>query len=223
MGNPGEAVLGPRHTSVTPGRTLPGVAATVWAVLRELTRPASLDELAEASGLLHETVREHLDELVEDGLVVGHAPPPDGDSDDQRWSVAEERSTYAGLAVSLAASIDRLSTDPSGDALVAGEGWGSDLALERRAAPDSATGARREVIGLMAQLGFAPVPDAAGSVVRLRECPLLSTALRQRDVVCGVHLGIVRGALAEFGGEPDRTRLEAFAEPGACVLHLHHD
>jgi hypothetical protein len=39
-------------------------------------------------------------------------------------------------------------------------------------------------------------------------------------VVCGVHLGIVRGALEEYGADSDRTDLQPFAEPGACRLDL---
>jgi hypothetical protein len=38
--------------------------------------------------------------------------------------------------------------------------------------------------------------------------------------VCQVHLGIVEGALDEFGADPEGTDLEAFAEPGACILRF---
>ncbi|MFW6091440.1 MAG: hypothetical protein ACODAF_06145 [Actinomycetota bacterium] len=39
-------------------------------------------------------------------------------------------------------------------------------------------------------------------------------------VVCSVDLGIVRGALAELGGQPRNAALLPFAEAGACRLHL---
>jgi predicted ArsR family transcriptional regulator len=54
--------------------------------------------------------------------------------------------------------------------------------------------------------------------VRLTRCPLLEAAHRHPDVVCAVHLGIVRGALDEQGADPSGTALAPFAEPGACVL-----
>src|SRR3546814_19925983 len=54
------------------------------------------------------------------------------------------------------------------------------------------------------------------TTVRLTRCPLLETAKEFPDVVCGVHLGIVRGALEEYGGDSERTDLFAFSEPGAC-------
>jgi hypothetical protein len=42
-------------------------------------------------------------------------------------------------------------------------------------------------------------------------------------VICGVHLGLARGALEELGNDPDqteRTTLQPFSEPGACRLEL---
>ena len=48
--------------------------------------------------------------------------------------------------------------------------------------------------------------------------PLLEAARRHRDVVCGVHLGIVRGALEEYAADPADSALVPFAEPGACLL-----
>ena len=55
---------------------------------------------------------------------------------------------------------------------------------------------------------------------RLRRCPLLEAAVEQPEVVCSVHLGIVRGALDTWGTTSDETSLVPFAEPGACLLHL---
>jgi predicted ArsR family transcriptional regulator len=79
------------------------------------------------------------------------------------------------------------------------------------------------VVGLLEQLGFAPLADARVGVVKLRRCPLLEAAQQYPDVVCGVHLGVVRGALEELGADPGRTEqtaLQPFSEPGACRLDL---
>jgi predicted ArsR family transcriptional regulator len=76
------------------------------------------------------------------------------------------------------------------------------------------------VVEILADVGFAPVADNRQSVVRLTRCPLLEAAHRFPDVVCGVHLGLVRGALEEYGAEAERSELFAFSEPGACRLEL---
>lgn len=157
---------------------------------------------------------------------------------------------YAGLAAALAGHLHRTSASPTDDALEAGRAWGADLARgastpdggsaageampERadsaRADGDRAAGevidaataatARRRVVHLLADLGFDPAADDAATTVALRSCPLLETARRYPDVVCSVHLGITRGALEAFGGDPGPTDLRAFAEPGACRLLL---
>jgi predicted ArsR family transcriptional regulator len=60
-------------------------------------------------------------------------------------------------------------------------------------------------------------------VVKLCRCPLLEAAHEHPEVVCGVHLGVVRGALEVLGADPDQTEhttLQPFSEPGACRLDL---
>jgi len=105
-----------------------------------------------------------------------------------------------------------------------GEGPGPDAATgagKQRAL--SPVAARREVVALLERLGFAPSPDARFGVIKLCRCPLLEAAHQHPEVVCGVHLGVVRGALEEMGAGPDRTErtaLQPFSEPGACRLDL---
>lgn len=121
----------------------------------------------------------------------------------------------------LASAIRRTSTSPTEDAISAGTEWGHELARERGARPArNAVAARRQVVVLLDKIGFAPQPDSRASVVRLTRCPLLEAARKYPDVVCGVHLGLIRGALEEYGADPGSTELKPFSEPGACRLHL---
>ena len=84
----------------------------------------------------------------------------------------------------------------------------------------SAAAARREVVALLDEVGFEPEADATATTVRLTRCPLLEAAHRSPEVVCSVHLGLVSGALEEYGADPEGSDLVPFAEPGACLLHL---
>jgi len=116
----------------------------------------------------------------------------------------------------------RTTTDPSS------ETGANETVPKKGTAPRSASAssdvvARREVIDLLEELGFAPSADTRARVVKLHRCPLLEAAHQQPEVVCGVHLGIVRGALGELGNDPERTEgtaLQPFSEPGACRLDL---
>ena len=130
-------------------------------------------------------------------------------------------SEYAGLASALAASIHRTSSSPAVDAEAAGRDWGRALARQRWVDPArTATAARRDVVAMMDELGFAPEADERAANVRLTRCPLLEAAHRYPDVVCGVHLGLAKAALTEYGADPDGAELRPFAEPGACRLRL---
>ena len=80
--------------------------------------------------------------------------------------------------------------------------------------------ARRRVVALFDELGFSPETDDDVAVVRLHRCPLLAAAHLHPEVVCGVHLGLARGALSELGVPADDLTLVPFAERGACRLHL---
>lgn len=163
--------------------------------------------------------------------------------------LSDDAQEYASLAAALAGQIARTSADPAGDADAAGMEWGRDLvrtvmaatddastddapdATDRRRAAPSTTDspehaasaevrARRRVVALFDELGFAPQADDDAAVVRLRRCPLLAAAHQHPEVVCGVHLGLARGALAELGVPAEGLTLLPFAERGACRLHL---
>ena len=193
--------------------------------LRGQPEPLTLASLVTATGLHENTLREHLTALVRRRMVRRHRAEPQGRGR-PAWLyelTADEpaRSEYAGLAAALAAVISRTNTDPTQAAAEAGEEWGRELARDRGATPLSPGPAREQVLILLDDLGFTPEPTRDHpDEVRLTHCPLLEAAHRHPEVVCAVHLGIVRGALAEYGADPDGSALEPFAEPGACRLVL---
>jgi predicted ArsR family transcriptional regulator len=81
------------------------------------------------------------------------------------------------------------------------------------------------LIRVLDQLGFSPQivrrPTPGGAVVALRSCPFLDVALANPDVVCGVHEGVIGGALGVLGAQAAAVELEPFAAPGACLVRVH--
>ena len=65
-------------------------------------------------------------------------------------------------------------------------------------------------------VGFAPEEDEDGSV-RLTCCPFIDAARVHPQTVCGVHRGLIEGAL---GTDVANGALQPFAEPGACRVAL---
>jgi predicted ArsR family transcriptional regulator len=195
--------------------------------LRRADDPLTLSALSEATGLHSNTLREHLDALMAHGIVRRSSAAPTGRGrpaglyeavDDP---VPARVMEYAGLASALAGVIAAGSRDPASDATAAGERWGADLArtagAPRRA---GAQAARTHLVALLDDLGFAPEPDARAKDTRLTRCPLLRAAREHPDIVCAVHLGIVRGALDEWGSARHDVSLHPFSEPGACLLSM---
>lgn len=69
---------------------------------------------------------------------------------------------------------------------------------------------------------FAPERRSSDGAqqVGLRHCPFLELAEGRPGVVCPVHLGLMRGALETWAAPVTVERLEAFAEPDLCLVHL---
>ncbi|VEG40818.1 putative transcriptional regulator [Mycolicibacterium flavescens] len=175
-------------------------------------------------GLHQNTVREHLDALVDLGLVERTTEPAAGRGRPAalyRPSAADPAlrvRDYASLATALAGHIARTSAEPERDARAAGVEWGREVA-EEIGRTDSDP--RQAVLDALARLGFAPEDDGPQRGVALRRCPLLEAARRYPSVVCQVHLGIVEGLLHSVDA-PTGPGLDLipFAEPGACRLFL---
>lgn len=186
--------------------------------------PRSIASLADTLGLHVNTVREHLDGLVGSGLALRSQLAPKGRGR-PGWGYAARPGAaspsvgeYATLAKVLADHVAAQGGDVQGDMRRLGHGWGAALVTGRGDAGGGAD-ADREVISLLGDLGFDP--ESTPSCVRLRQCPMLEVARERPDVVCSVHHGMVEGALEAAGGDAAKVTLEAFAEIGACRLHLH--
>jgi predicted ArsR family transcriptional regulator len=206
-----------------PARRLSRARAAILAALADQPEPVTIAALQRLTRLHENTLREHLDGLIRAGLVRRRVADPRGRGRPawlyEHVDVDPTAVEYAGLAAALARSIATTSDDPSRTAQSAGEAWGHDLAGARPSLPLSPEAARAQVVDLMGDLGFEPeVPAGSPSDIRLTRCPLLEAAHRYPEVVCAVHLGLVRGALVAHGADPDGTRLHAFSEPGGCTL-----
>lgn len=225
MENKRGALLGYGPQAGAPARPLSTARIAILDLLRDQPEPLSLASLVTVTGLHENTVREHLAGLVRRGLVHRYPAEPAGRGRPAwLYELTEEKpgsSDYAGLAMALAAAIARTYDDPGRVAAIAGQEWGRELVRARGAAPLSPSAAREQVLRLLDDLGFSPeaAPERPAEV-RLTRCPLLEAAHRHREVVCAVHLGIVRGALSEYGADPAGSALAPFAEPGACRLVL---
>jgi predicted ArsR family transcriptional regulator len=188
--------------------------------LRDAPGPRGVRDLAGVVGLHRNSVREQLQQLERAGLVrVTRSEPSGRGRPCLRYALAPEpEEPYRVLAGVLADQLAIL-PDPSDAWAAAGERWGRGAAsaVVEQADLDPADA----LIGLLADAGFAPEPAAPGDdEVNLRACPFLPIEHRHLPVVCGIHLGFIRGALRELGSTRDATSIEPLVRPDLCVARL---
>lgn len=176
----------------------------------------SLPQVADIIGLHENTVRSHLDALLDDGYVQREPAAATGRGR-PAWiwrAAAQPPAPFAALANVLADQVALLSDNPARAGIEAGQRWGATLS-------GSATGndARRAVLDSLAALGFAPRVEEDHSI-SLLSCPLLSAAQENPQVICNVHLGIVQGILKSHGRDPLGSRILPFALEHGCRLEL---
>jgi predicted ArsR family transcriptional regulator len=198
--------------------------------------------LATALGLHVNTVRAHLAVLEGAGLVRSEPEARDRPGrprlvyrpTDEATAVLEPSAVagvsadlgYRSLAGVLARFVASTVERPADAATEAGIAWGRSLSGPPgtdRAAVD-AEGAIRRVVTLLQEFGFEPERrdrDEGEVQLRLRRCPFHDVAMEQPDVVCSVHLGLLRGVLDELGADVEVRDLLPFVEPDLCVADLH--
>ena len=203
--------------------------ARILAELADAGDALDARELAERVGLHVNTVRVHVNALAEAGLVESETLPPAGRG---RPRVAYRATSAAGdvgarryrlLAEMLTALVARFGSKAKGQLEEIGEAWGRYL-VEAPApyARLSDAEAVERLLALLAEIGFEPRLERGGRGRRIlmTPCPFLELARSHQDVICPIHLGLMRGALDELGARTQATKLEPFVRPDLCVARL---
>lgn len=198
-------------------------------LVRDAAGGMTVAEVAERTGQHLSTTRSHLDRLVGAGLLV-KARASGGQPGRPAWRYratghddpAPAPAPYRSLAAALLDHLSRADGDTRASAAHVGRDWGRHLA----AAADTSDGPVGTVLDVLGGLGFTPrladagAEDGADAEIHLHTCPFLDLVGRNPDAMCGLHAGVVRGAL-ESGGAPDGAAvLEPFGAPTACVVRL---
>ena len=199
-------------------------------ILEELRGQGGLDsrELGRLVGLHPNTVRSHVDQLIEAGLARTVSAPASGRGRPRVLyeAIVDSTSVQQGgyrLLAQILASYLATTDQPQAVAESAGHAWGIYLTEKPRPFNGiSADEATRKVVELFDELGFMPeaVKESGERKILLHRCPFREVAESNQKVVCAVHLGMLKGALAEMGAPMQATRLEPFVEPTLCIAHL---
>ena len=213
-------------TPTPPGDTLAQpTRARLFALLSELRRPSSTEELAERLELHPNGVRTHLERLHDVGLVLRERERRARGRPRDTWVISPQAEPggdvptgYAELARWLVRSLVCAGTRVR-EVEATGRRIGRELA-----ARGAAGTAERRMYDVLVALGFQPerepvAPDRL--TYRLRNCPYRDAVRERQPLVCGLHRGLTRGLLDTL--DPN-TKLVGFVpkDPDAagCLIEL---
>ncbi len=220
-----EQLLAPEESSL-----LGHSRADVLDMLRAADGPLGVREVAQRMGLHPNTARFHLEALMEAGLAaretedretpgrprIGYRAVVDGPGGRRRYRL---------LAEMLTSLIAGTMPEPASAAQEAGREWGAYLTDQPPPYQRlSAAEAIAKLTAIMDGLGFAPQAEADADAGQYRlclhQCPFREVAEHHQDVICSLHIGLMRGALARMRAPVTADRLDAFVEPSLCVARL---
>ncbi|WP_162802189.1 helix-turn-helix transcriptional regulator [Ornithinimicrobium murale] len=209
-------------------------------------RGLSAQELADVVGLHLTTVRFHLDQLVAAGLLTADQARPVGAGRPRKLyavpGVPPEAPTDPDALQAYTVLADIVGDEGPPPASTegrpplleeSGRAWARDH-VDRLAhrvndrSPATTPGAWLGKIGAVMDLlvgwGHSPeVRTAAGARevdILMRDCPFMALARDQPHLVCGVHRGLLRGALDALGEESADLDLEPLVDQQTCRAHL---
>ncbi len=212
-----------------PAHGLGPTRARVLALLQDAGEPMTAAAAGARLGLHVNSVRFHLDGLTDDGLVVRRR--------EERSTPGRPKVLYAAAAIApgvahrsyrlLAEILTSLLTDklpnPAASAEQAGDAWGRYLSPPAQPfyKPQESE-ALQALVHALDNMGFDShiVDEPASLRLEISHCPFLEVAEGHSDVVCSIHLGLIRGILEQTKAPVAAGTLEPLVEPSRCIAHL---
>lgn len=197
--------------------------------LRAANSPLRVSDLIDEFGLHENTIRGHLEGLVATEyaervrlISSGRGRPSFGyqSRKDFMAQIEPQARDYAHLALVLAKQLAAIGGDARSVAISAGEEWANGFLKSTEESHTNKVTVRRRIYEILDSLGYSPIANSKRDRIRLQTCPLLATAQLEPDIVCSVHLGLVRGLVQQAGENPNEVELIQFAELGSCRLTL---
>ena len=218
-----------RRRSDDPAHGLGPTRARVLALLQDAGEPMTASAAGARLGLHVNSARFHLDGLTEDGLVLRRREER---STPGRPKVLYTAATsapdvahrsYRLLAEILTSLVTDKLPDPAASAEQAGHAWGRYLTPppEPFQKPQQSE-ALGSLVHALDTMGFdSHIVSEPGSLrLEISHCPFLEIAEGHSDVVCSIHLGLIRGILDQGNAPVTAGTLEPLVEPSRCVAHL---
>lgn len=214
------------------------------SIVDALSRQGSMTaaKVGEIIDLHVTTARFHLDQLVAGGLLESSFEKQAGAGRPKKVYTVAEGSLAAssnreteGLNILAGLLAESFSAAEHGHPVTpaeAGRHWAQEH-IPPTHAPRADTAGRwlskvGEMVDVLGEWGYTPevATTNAGRTARinLAHCPFIDLARQNPAVVCGIHRGLITGAMAQLGEDGAEVSLEPFVTPVLCRAHVttHH-
>ena len=171
----------------------------------------TIGELCEATGLHANTVREHLQRLIEGGYVIP--------SRENRTTRGRPRTLYSAATGTPGAS-SPVARDKVAEAARRGDLMRRVLAEGDSGLGRAATYQLDALVEHLEESGFEPVLDEETLTIELSPCPHAAGSPEHRPTLCRVHLGLMQGVLTHAGGPLAADSVRDPARPEDCTVQL---
>lgn len=169
----------------------------------------AIAELVEATGLHPNTVREHLQRLIDAGYVVAET--------EHRTTRGRPRVLYS--AATGKTQVSDIAVKKARDAARRGDLIRRVYPADAAPLPADALHQLDALVEDLADAGFDPLVDADALTVDLTPCPHVPSA-EHRGTLCDVHVGLMDGVLTQAGGPLQVTGIAPTCDPTHCVVKL---
>lgn len=169
----------------------------------------SIDELTEATNLHPNTVREHLQRLIEGGYAVSATEHRTTRGRPRVLYSATDESHHSGVAERRAK-----------EAAKRGDLLRRVLPMPESELPDDAMHQLDALVDDLMEAGFDPAVDEQKLRVDLTPCQHADDAPADRAVLCSVHLKLMDGVLGSAGGPLAVEGMMPACDPTVCVVQL---
>ncbi len=182
--------------------------------LSSASTPLTAAQLADALGVHHTVVREHLAMLMGAGLVASEGLPITGRG--------RPRTGYVAVAEPEPGHAYRVLAGLLADAMADGVGAREVGRRAGAALSPSPAGALATVRDEAERLGFRPQVRSKADVheIVLHDCPFVAVAVERPETVCELHLGLAEGVCERAGGMVVEGLRLADPRKGGCRLTL---
>ena len=170
--------------------------------------------LAAATALHPNTVREHLERLLDAGHIVRET--------EHRTTRGRPRVLYSAAtgeaeASSPVARRKARAAAERGDIMRRVMPWTGASVSELGA---DSTHQLDAIVDHLSESGFDPLVDERELTINLSPCPHAESQAAHRETLCSVHLAIMQGVLAEAHGPLTVAGMKPSCDPTQCVVQL---